>query len=153
MKTGVRLCNPAPNRGRGAQLRNLLVHVRQSRSMSRSYIDHCTVRLLIIRGLFLLPSKCARKEIYWPGFLDVSRQPIDLLVHVRRVFMCYVNTAVFRCAFLMAICHSRGCMVGCVGRISHTNLKNRMVISRIATSENHIELYVLVLARSYKLCI
>jgi hypothetical protein len=29
-----------------------------------------------------------------------------------------------------------------MGRISHTNLKNRMVISRIATSKNHIELLV-----------
>ena len=34
------------------------------------------------------------------------------------------------------------CMVGCMGRISHTNLKNRMMISRIATSKNHIELLV-----------
>jgi hypothetical protein len=33
-------------------------------------------------------------------------------------------------------------MVGCMGRISHTNLKNRMLISRIATSKNHIELLV-----------
>ena len=37
---------------------------------------------------------------------------------------------------------SRVCMVGCMGRISHTNLKNRMVIFRIATSKNHIELLV-----------
>jgi hypothetical protein len=37
---------------------------------------------------------------------------------------------------------SRVCMVGCMGRIFHTNLKNRMVISRIATSKNHIELLV-----------
>jgi hypothetical protein len=29
-----------------------------------------------------------------------------------------------------------------MGRISHTNLKNRMVISGIATSKNHIELHV-----------
>ena len=36
----------------------------------------------------------------------------------------------------------RVCMVGCMGRISHTNLKIRMVISRIATSKNHIELLV-----------
>ena len=28
-------------------------------------------------------------------------------------------------------------MVGCMGRISHTNLKIRMVVSRIATSKNH----------------
>jgi hypothetical protein len=33
-------------------------------------------------------------------------------------------------------------MVGCMGRISHTNLKNRMVIFRIATSKKHIELLV-----------
>jgi hypothetical protein len=33
-------------------------------------------------------------------------------------------------------------MVGCMGRISHTNLKNRMVIFGIATSKNHIELLV-----------
>jgi hypothetical protein len=45
---------------------------------------------------------------------------------------------------LMTVCHARGCMVGCMGRISHTNLKNRMVISRIATSKNHIELHILV---------
>jgi hypothetical protein len=31
-----------------------------------------------------------------------------------------------------------------MGRISHTNLKIRMVISVIATSKNHIELLVLV---------
>ena len=37
---------------------------------------------------------------------------------------------------------SRVCMVGCMGRISHTNLKNRMVIFRIATLKNHIELLV-----------
>ena len=37
---------------------------------------------------------------------------------------------------------SRVFMVGCMGRISHTNLKKRMVISRIATSKNHIELLV-----------
>ncbi len=36
----------------------------------------------------------------------------------------------------------RVCMVGCMGRISHTNLKIRMVISEIATSKNHIELLV-----------
>ena len=36
----------------------------------------------------------------------------------------------------------RVCMVGCMGRISHTNLKIRMVISGIATSKNHIELLV-----------
>ena len=30
---------------------------------------------------------------------------------------------------------SRVCMVGCMGRISHTNLKNRMVVSRIANLE------------------
>ena len=29
----------------------------------------------------------------------------------------------------------RVCMVGCMGRISHTNLKIRMVIYRIATSK------------------
>jgi hypothetical protein len=29
-----------------------------------------------------------------------------------------------------------------MGRISHTNFKNRMVISRIATAKNHIELHV-----------
>jgi hypothetical protein len=33
-------------------------------------------------------------------------------------------------------------MVGCMGRISHTNLKTRMVISGIATSKIHIELLV-----------
>jgi hypothetical protein len=38
-----------------------------------------------------------------------------------------------------ALIFSRVCMVGRMGRISHTNLKNRMVISRIATSKNHIE--------------
>jgi hypothetical protein len=37
---------------------------------------------------------------------------------------------------------ARVCMAGCMGRISHTNLKIRMVISRIATSKNHIELLV-----------
>jgi hypothetical protein len=43
---------------------------------------------------------------------------------------------------LVAVCHARGCMVGCMGRISHTNLKNRMVISGVVTSKNHIELLV-----------
>jgi hypothetical protein len=33
-------------------------------------------------------------------------------------------------------------MVGCMGRISYTNLKNRVVISGIATPKNHIELLV-----------
>jgi hypothetical protein len=33
---------------------------------------------------------------------------------------------------------------GLYGRISHTNLKTRMVIFRLATSKNHIELLVLV---------
>ena len=37
---------------------------------------------------------------------------------------------------------SRVCMVGCMGRIYHTNLKNRTAISRIATSKNHTELLV-----------
>jgi hypothetical protein len=37
---------------------------------------------------------------------------------------------------------SQVCMVGCMGRISHTNLKIRMVISRIATLKNHKELLV-----------
>ena len=41
-----------------------------------------------------------------------------------------------------AVCHARGCMVGCMGKISHTNLKNRMVISGVATSKNHMELLV-----------
>ena len=39
----------------------------------------------------------------------------------------------------MTVCHAWGCMVGCMERISHTNLKIRMVISRIATSKNHIQ--------------
>jgi hypothetical protein len=38
----------------------------------------------------------------------------------------------------------RVCMVGCMDRISHTNLKNRMVVSRIATSKNHMELGLLL---------
>ena len=37
---------------------------------------------------------------------------------------------------------SRVCMVGCMGRISNTNLKTRMVISKNATSKNQIELLV-----------
>jgi hypothetical protein len=37
---------------------------------------------------------------------------------------------------------SQACVVGCMGRISHTIFKNRMVISRMATSKNHIELLV-----------
>jgi hypothetical protein len=40
------------------------------------------------------------------------------------------------------MCHSRGCTVGCIGRISHTNLKIRVAIYRIATSKNHIEVLV-----------
>ena len=39
----------------------------------------------------------------------------------------------------MTVCHARGCMVGCMGRISHKNLKIHIVISEIATSKNHIE--------------
>jgi hypothetical protein len=42
----------------------------------------------------------------------------------------------------MAVCHARGCMMGCMGRISHTSLKIRAVIYGIATSKNHIELLV-----------
>jgi hypothetical protein len=42
----------------------------------------------------------------------------------------------------MAVCHAWGCMVGRMGRISHTILKNRMVIYGVATSKNHIELLV-----------
>ena len=38
--------------------------------------------------------------------------------------------------------HARGGMAGCIGEISHTNLKNRMVISGIATSKIHTELLV-----------
>jgi hypothetical protein len=53
-----------------------------------------------------------------------------------------------KCAFLVAVCHARGCMVGCMGRISHTNLKNRIVFSGIATSKNHIELLVPAAVRS-----
>ena len=36
----------------------------------------------------------------------------------------------------------KACMLGCVGRISHTNLKSRMVVSRTATSKKHKELLV-----------
>jgi hypothetical protein len=32
-----------------------------------------------------------------------------------------------------------GGLYACMGRISHTNLKIRMVIYKIATSKNHIE--------------
>jgi hypothetical protein len=35
-----------------------------------------------------------------------------------------------------------GGLYSSMGRISHTNLKNRMVISRIAITKNHIELLV-----------
>jgi hypothetical protein len=36
----------------------------------------------------------------------------------------------------------RVCMVGCMGRISYTNLKNRMVIFKLATPKNRIDLLV-----------
>ena len=60
--------------------------------------------------------KCVRKEISRPGFLDVIRYSIVHSIDLRRVFLrCYI----FRHAFLVAVCHARGCMVGCMGRISH----------------------------------
>jgi hypothetical protein len=45
---------------------------------------------------------------------------------------------------IIGICSPKyeACMVGYMDIISHTNLKDRMVISRIATSKNHIELLV-----------
>jgi hypothetical protein len=89
--------------------------------------------------------KCVRKEISKPGFLDVSRYNV-LVVHpidLRRAFLCYIYILI---RIFDGNVHARGCtkfsMVGCMGRISHTNFKNRMVISRIATSKNHIELLV-----------
>ena len=42
----------------------------------------------------------------------------------------------------MAMCHAWGCMAGCMGKISRTNLKIRTVILGIATSKIHIELLV-----------
>ena len=43
---------------------------------------------------------------------------------------------------MVAMCHSRACVVGCMDKIFHTNLKTRIVISEIATSKNHIEFLV-----------
>ena len=57
-----------------------------------------------------------------------------------REFVCV--SQIFRYAVLGTMGHARGCMVGCIGKISHTNLKNRMAISGFATSKNHIELPV-----------
>ena len=37
------------------------------------------------------------------------------------------NVAVLRTDILMTMCHSWGCMAGCIDRISPTNLKNRRV--------------------------
>jgi hypothetical protein len=42
----------------------------------------------------------------------------------------------------VTVCHAGGWMVGCMGRISHTNLKIRMLIYGTTTSKNHIELLV-----------
>ena len=52
------------------------------------------------------------------------------------------NTPQFRYAILETMGHARVVWWACVGKISHTNLKIRMVISGIATSKIHIELLV-----------
>jgi hypothetical protein len=110
--------------------------------LSRLLRYPCTVRLLINEESFLLthcPQIYIRKEISRPGFLDVSRYSVVHSIDLRRVFLHYLN--ILMCKFC-TVCHAWGCMVGCMGRISHTNLKNRIVISEIATSKNHIELLV-----------
>jgi hypothetical protein len=80
-------------------------------------------------------SEGRRKEVPWYG------REFDSLPYQRGRFLKKV--LIFEkkggCRFFFRVC-----MVGCMGRISHTNLKIRMVISRIAISKNHIELHVLV---------
>jgi hypothetical protein len=84
------------------------------------------VRLLISGKSFLLthcPQIYIRKEISRPGFLDVSRYSVVHSIDLRRVFLCYVNISM--CKFEDSVsCPGQNCM----GRISHINLKNRMVI-------------------------
>ena len=115
----------------------------ESRILTHARSRH-TVRSLISEKSFLLthcPQIYIRKEISRSGFLHVSRYSVVHSIDLRRVFLRYVNISMCK-GDLMAVCHARGCMVGCMGRISHTNLKNRMVISGVATSKNHIELLV-----------
>ena len=83
------------------------------------------------------PQICVRKEISRLGFLYLSRYSVVNSIDLRRVFLRYVNISI-RIFGDSVSCP--GCMVGRMGRISHTNLKNRMVILGVATSKNHIEL-------------
>ena len=55
---------------------------------------------------------------------------------------CYVNILIRIFDHNVSCLGRWGCMVGCMGRIFHINLKIRMGISRIATSKNYIELVV-----------
>jgi hypothetical protein len=87
-----------------------------------------------------LPSKMRTEGNFPARFFRRKSIQCSTLYRLTSSFFALLN--LFRHAFLMAVCHARGGMVGCMGRISHTNLKNRMVISRIATSKNHIELLV-----------
>jgi hypothetical protein len=100
-----------------------------------------TVRSLLNGGSFLLThchQICIRKEISRPGFLDVTRYSVVHSIDLRRVFKYvkrYVNISM--CKFGVSV----SCP-GLYGGLYGYNFKNRMVISGIATSKNHIELLV-----------
>jgi hypothetical protein len=71
--------------------------------------------------------------------IDRDQNSLSITVELSLVFFdCgFFSGCTFTCTGKLFF---RVCMVGCMGRISHTNLKTRMVISRIATSKNHKEL-------------
>ena len=48
-------------------------------------------------------------------------------------FLCYVNISIH---LFETMGHSRGCTAGCMGKISHTNLKIRIVIFRNRNFKN-----------------
>jgi hypothetical protein len=83
------------------------------------------------------PQIYIRKEISRPGFLDVSRYSIVYCIDLRRVFLHYVNISMRKFGGSVS---SPGLYGGLYGQ--NLPYKFRMVISRIATSKNHIELLV-----------
>jgi hypothetical protein len=99
------------------------------------------------------PQIYIRKEISRPGFLDVRRysfrNSIDItgiLRKKREIEAVSMGVGTLRYVNLGTVCHARGCMVGCMGRISHTNLKIRIVISGIATSKKSHSTRVLLVS-------
>jgi hypothetical protein len=118
-----------------------------------NYLLVLSVYSLLISGKSFLfthcPQICVWKEISRPGFLNVSRYTVVRFIDLRRVFLRYVNISIR--IFGDGVSVMPGVVWWVVWAespilvlitIDSTNLKNRMVISRIATSNNHIELLV-----------